>query len=561
MSPESWPLVVAVTVLVPEVVDLVAKLLQRSRIGSPVPAELTGIYDPGEYETSNRYTRAKANVGLLKDAFDLGVFYAFWFLHGFPWLDSFCTSLGFQSEVVTGLIFFGIIGLASSLLDLPWAVYRTFVLEESFGFNKTTLATFIKDILKVVALSVALGGPLLAVVLWFFITVGPYAWLVVWAVLTTFQLVLFFLMPVLILPLFFKLIPLPEGTAIVTTKTGKDFPEFLSTRLFYSREPFAAKPCWRTLDSRFAGAQQGSTLSIAWCEDRSCWAICEGEPSGQVLPPVLYAMCAGDVAGACKLAEGPQWTLTTEARAAVKESAENGRAARASVADPLVMEGLRSTCVDVGALRRKLFTLAERLGYHGASIFVIDGSARSEHSNAFCTGFGRFRRICLFDTLLPLMEEEEIVAVLGHEIGHDRLYHVHTTLCVSLVYSLLMLAVLGQFLTSTAISRAFFVAEPKVYVGIVLFSVIWSVVEFVVQIPMTMMSRSNEFSADRYAVDADPSYAALLTTALTKLSKKSKSNLTPHPFYAFLKYSHPPLDTRFAAIRAYHAARYGTGRN
>merc|ERR1719463_557357 len=92
------------------------------------------------------------------------------------------------------------------------------------------------------------------------------------------------------------------------------------------------------------------------------------------------------------------------------------------------------TRVDVGTLRKDLLNLADRLGYHGASIFVIDGSARSAHSNAFCIGFGKFRRICLFDTLLSAMDEDEIVAVLGHEIGHDRLYHVHITLIITIAY-------------------------------------------------------------------------------------------------------------------------------
>merc|ERR1719198_1929252 len=123
---------------------------------------------------------------------------------------------------------------------------------------------------------------------------------------------------------------------------------------------------------------------------------------------------------------------------------------------------LQTTAADAGTLRKRLLDLADRLGYVGASIFVIDGSTRSSHSNAFCTGFGRFRRICLFDTLLPTMTEDEIVAVLGHEIGHDRLYHVHTTLVITIMYMAVQFYALGQFITSQAISSAFFVPEPKV---------------------------------------------------------------------------------------------------
>merc|ERR1719313_3000389 len=97
-------------------------------------------------------------------------------------------------------------------------------------------------------------------------------------------------------------------------------------------------------------------------------------------------------------------------------------------------DSLSTICVDIGSLRQRLLDLAERLGYQGASIFVIDGSSRSAHSNAFCTGFGKFRRICLFDTLLPVMEECETIAILAHEIGHDRLFHVHTQLVISIAY-------------------------------------------------------------------------------------------------------------------------------
>jgi len=220
---------------------------------------------------------------------------------------------------------------------------------------------------------------------------------------------------------------------------------------------------------------------------------------------------------------------------------------------------LRTTSVDVGSLHSKIQALAERLGYRGASVFVIDGSSRSGHSNAFCTGFGSMRRICLFDTLLPLMSEGEILAVLGHEIGHDRLYHVHTRLVIGFLQYFLMLFALGRFLASRAISSAFFVPEPKVYVGVVLFSIVWSVVEFAFAIPSTVQSRMHEFAADRYSIDADESFGPLLASALKKLIRKSKVNLTPHPVTVFLTYSHPPLDARLKAIREHHALRYGSG--
>lgn len=213
------------------------------------------------------------------------------------------------------------------------------------------------------------------------------------------------------------------------------------------------------------------------------------------------------------------------------------------------------TQFNVGNLRQRLLTLADKLGYHGASIFVIDGSSRSSHSNAFCMGFGKFRRICLYDTLLPLMTEDEIIAVLGHEIGHDRLYHVHITLVITLAYMAVQFYMLGQFIVSEAISHAFFVSEPKVYIGFVLFSLVWGVVDFVFSIPLTVQTRLNEYAADRYSVDADLSHAAFLGNGLKKLVRKSKANLTPHPFYVFLTHSHPPLDVRLEAIDEHRKLR------
>jgi len=528
---------------------MISSLLQRSRIGSPIPQELEGIYDETDYAESNRYSKAKSTVGLLNELFDLVVFFAFWFLHGFPWLDNICSGFGY-GQVVTGLIFVGITGLASSIMDLPWEIYQTFVLEEKFGFNKTTPCTFVKDRLKALVLMIVMGAPLLAVVFWFFIATGSLGWLWVFLTMTTFQIVLLFLMPVLILPLFMEMIPLPEGLAIVTGEIEKEPGlAFLATRVFYAHDSECnGKAAWITRDRRFLGMSAGATLSISWSEAAGAdgvpgWSIAEGEPGS-----------GGKVYAMCDSMETPQsgvdvtWKLTKDATDARTNNTQ----------DPLLKQDeITSTCTDVGSLRSKLLALADRLGYKGANIFVIDGSSRSAHSNAFCTGFGRFRRICLFDTLLPLMQEQEIIAVLGHEIGHDRLYHVHTQLVLGIAYSFVMLYAMGQFLTSPTIASAFFVSVPKVYLGITFFSKVWSVIDFAVSIPLTILSRSNEFAADRYSIDADADYAACLGNGLKKLTKKSKANLTPHPFYAFLTYSHPPLDIRLKAIREYAEAVYG----
>lgn len=329
---------------------------------------------------------------------------------------------------------------------------------------------------------------------------------------------------------------------------------FLSTRAFYAHEKECnGKPCWVTKDRRFAGAKSGATLSISWStagDAGSRWVLADGEPGAE--GATVYAVAP--LSESPKSGEKTEWEVTQEAKDLAAQRATDSAAGTA--AEPLVKDQLTTTFVDVGSLREKLLELANRLNYTGANIFVIDGSSRSAHSNAFCTGFGRFRRICLFDTLLPLMEEQEIIAVLGHEIGHDRLFHVHTMLVFSLSYIFVMLFAMGQFLTSASISSAFYVSEPKVYLGIVLFSVVWGVIDFAVSIPQVCMSRMNEFAADRYSVDANETYAKSLGDGLKKLMRKSKANLTPHPLYAFLNYSHPPLDQRLKAICEYNQKRY-----
>lgn len=540
-----WPALVAGAILVPELISLTAKLLQRGSIGTPVPAELSGIYDPEEYNKSNEYSRTKSTVSLMKDAYDMAVFFTFWFMGGFPWLSEKCEG---SNETLTGLAYIGAIFFVGALLDIPWSIYSTFVLEERFGFNNTTPFTFVKDMVKGMLLTVGIGAPLLALILWFFTTFKDYGWLYVFSSVMAFQIVLLFLMPVLILPLFMEMIPLPTGTGIITCELGKEsFLKFLSARVFYGGDEHNGRPSWVIRDKRFAGQTNGAVMSVYWKEET--WVMAEGSPADN---GTVYAYGTNDVLATTGTAE---WSLAQATKQMVSDAASK-QDNDGKLSKPLIEDKLTSVSVDVGDLRAKLMALADKLGYVGANIYVIDGSTRSSHSNAFCTGFGRFRRICLFDTLLPSLTQHEIVSILGHEIGHDRLFHVHKHLVFSIFYMFIMFYAMGQLMTSSILSAAFFVPEPKVYIGIVLFSFVWGVLEFFVNIPMTVHSRSNEYAADRYSIDAEESYAAGLSSGLTKLMKKSKVNLTPHWFYTFLNESHPPLGIRMKAIEAYKNAKY-----
>lgn len=550
MAEPPWPIIFAVLVAVPEFIMVVALVLQRSRIGSKVPDALAGIYDAQEYEASMQYTKEKADLSLLHQLFDFIVFFAFWFLKGFPALLGLCERLGWN-DIATGLVFFAAMGLLQFVLDLPWSIYRTFWLEAKYDFNRTTAWTFVKDILKSGVLGVVIGAPMGAVVLWFFMATGSYGWLWVWLTITVVQLVLLFLTPVLLLPLFYEMIPLPAGTALLTgeAKKGEGVPEFLCERVFYSTDTTRSDgtPTWATRDRRFEGAARGAELSIVPSAGSAGWAMAEGAPPADDSAPSRVYATGSDPRSTRGAAS--EWPLTSEAKSLITRT--DGEREQL-----LARDALSITHVNVDSLRDRLLALATRLGYVGANIFVIDGSTRSVHSNAFCVGFGRFRRICLYDTLLRDLEESEIIAILGHEIGHDRLYHTHNRLVIIIAYLFVMLFLMGKFITSEVISSAFFVDTPKVYVGLVLFGVVWGVVDFVFSIPVTVLSRKQEYDADRYSVDADESHAALLGTGLIKLMKKSKTNLTPHPFYVFLTFSHPPLDARLDALKEYQSRRY-----
>lgn len=542
-----WPYIVLTSYLIAQGINLLAKWLQWSKLGSEVPEELKDIYDADEYKTFNAYTLAKTNSGFVTSLYNLMIFIAFWFLGGFAWLDRSIMNMGF-AEIANGIIYMCILHIGAKTLSLQVDIYSTLVLEERYGFNKTTAWIFIKDRLKVLAHALVVGAPLLGVVLWFLQTLGKDAWLYGFAVFTLFQLVLFFLMPIVILPLFMDMIPLPGGLALTTEEMDKNEVEkgkvegtesalmrFLHGRAFYeTKAECNGKPCWVTKDRRFKGIQVGAELCIHWAVEKARWAISDGTPDKL---GTRHALSETDVSPAEAEEQPLQWLMCKESGAFTDET---------------LIKKIKSTRADTGSLRSSLLELADRTGYKGASIFVIDGSSRRSHSNAFCTGFGQFRRICLFNDLLSMMTEQEIVAIVGREIGHDRLHHVHKMLLIQILHSFVMFYALGKFLQSPVIAEAFFVPEPKLYIGFALFNIVWEVFDVFVSVPMIILQRFNEYDADRFSIECNISYAKELKEALKKLMKRSKPNLTPHWFCAFLTYTHPPPDLRMQAIDEYY---------
>jgi len=402
-------IVILAALVLEYVLHLSADLLNLKALKLEPPSALEGVYRPEDYRNSQEYTRASTRLDVAATTFKLSVLLVFWFAGGFNYLDGVVRAWDLI-PLVSGLLYIGILLLAYSLLTLPFNIYSTFVIEERFGFNRTTPRTFLLDRLKALALATLLGAPLLAGILSLFEYAGPHAWLYCWAAVSLFSLGLQFVAPTWIMPLFNKFTPMESG-------------ELKDAILGYAR----------------------------------------------------------------------------------------------SVDFPL------------------------------RNVFVMDGSKRSSRSNAFFTGFGRNKRIALFDTLIEKHSVPELVAVLGHEIGHYKKRHILQRLVISILSTGLIFFLLSIFLASPGMYQAFYMEQQSLYAGLVFFGLLYTPLEMLLSTLTQMLSRKNEYEADRFAAGTIEEPQTLVE-ALKKLSAGNLSNLTPHPFYVFLNYSHPPLLQRVQAI-------------
>ena len=392
------------------VLELVGNLLNLKALKLDLHADLEGIYKAEDYRNSQEYTRANTRLGLVNSGFALFLLLAFWFSGGFNWFDQVVRMWNFN-PIVSGLMYIGILGFAYSLLVLPFSIYGTFVIEERFGFNRTTPGTFILDNIKGLVLAILLGGPLLAGILALFQYAGPYAWLYCWAALVVFSLAMQYIAPTWIMPLFNKFTPMESGE-----------------------------------------------------------------------------------------------------------------------------------------LKEAILGYTHSVGFPVKNVLVMDGSKRSSKSNAFFTGFGRNKRIALFDTLIEQNSVSEVVAVLAHEVGHHKKKHILQGTIIGILHTGIIFFLLSLFMGSAGLYQAFYMSQESIYTGLLFFSLLYTPIELVLSILMQMFSRKNEYEADRFAAETidDP---ASLAGSLKKLCATNLSNLTPHPFYVFLNYSHPPLLQRLQAIQ------------
>jgi len=200
-----------------------------------------------------------------------------------------------------------------------------------------------------------------------------------------------------------------------------------------------------------------------------------------------------------------------------------------------------------GELKDKLFTYAKTIDFPLTRVFVMDGSKRSTKSNAFFTGFGKNKRIVLFDTLINTHTSDELLAVLAHEMGHFKKKHIQRRLIFGILQMGGVFYLLSLFITQQSLFMAFYVDTPSIYAGLIFFSILFSPVDLLISIIMQFFSRKDEYQADRFAALTTKKAGALIT-ALKKLSADNLANLPPHPFYVFLNYSHPPLAQRVAAM-------------
>lgn len=382
-----------------------SSLLTLRSLSPEVPPEFADVVDAAQHARSQEYTRANARLNLVTETLGLAVLGIAILSGVFAWLDALTMRLS-DNTILQGLAFFGLLTLASSLLSQPAAIYRTFVLEERFGFNRTTPRLFIMDRLKGAVLAVCIGTPLLAGVLWFFASLGNWAWIGAWGFTVLIMLGIQYIAPVFILPLFNTFTPLPEG----------------------------------------------------------------------------------------------------ELRSAIEDYVRNA-------------------------------------GFAVSGLFVMDGSKRSGKGNAFFTGFGRKKRIALFDTLIDAMDTEEVVGVVAHEVGHCSLRHVHRMLVSGIVRTGFIFLLLSFTLQYQPLFDAFGMDRMSTHAGIVFFSFLYTPLSLMMGMWANHRSRTYEFEADAFAARTTKK-AQALARALKKLSIANLSNLTPHPFTVFLHYSHPPVISR-----------------
>lgn len=409
MTPQLLFYILISILIVEFLIETLIDILNAKHYRKQIPEELVDVYPKDEYEKSIAYKKVNYKFKIINAAFSLLVIIAFFLLQGFAFLDQLVRSVS-SNEVVISLLFFGSIVIVSDVLSIPSSYYRTFVIEEKFGFNKTSLKTFWIDKLKGLLMIVLIGGPILAIITWFYLKTQENFWVYAWIVMTGFAIIMNMFYAKLIVPLFNKQTPLEQGS-----------------------------------------------------------------------------------------------------------------------------------------LRNVIETYSKEVNFGLKDIFVIDGSKRSTKANAYFSGLGKEKRITLYDTLIDDLNENEIVAVLAHEVGHFKKKHILINLFISVLVTGMTLFIFSLCINNPILSNALSIENPSFHIGLVVFGILYSPISEVSGIVMNYVSRKFEFQADNYA---KTTYSAeALISSLKKLSRNNLNNLTPHPAMVFVHYSHPTLLQRIQNIR------------
>ena len=392
--------------------SFIVKILNIKALNPNLPKEFEDTFDQDKYTKSQEYTKTNTRFSFITSTFSLIVSLSFIFGGFYNIIDLYVRGFGY-SDKITGLCFFGLLFIVTDLLNTPFSIYRTFVIEEKYGFNKTTIQTFLMDKIKGYFLTILIGGPVLYLMLYFFGSFGSNAWLYVWGFLVAFSVIMQPIFNTFIAPMFNKFTPLEEGE-----------------------------------------------------------------------------------------------------------------------------------------LLDKIKTYLKKVNFPVKKLEVVDGSKRSSHSNAYFSGIGKNKRIALFDTLVEQMDDEEIVSVIAHEVGHYKLKHIYSGILLSAIQSGIMLYVMSLFLENRALFDVFYMENTSIYASLVFFSMLYAPISLLLGIFFTYISRRNEFSADKYSVETAKMPESMISS-LKKLSKENLSNLTPHWLNVFLNYTHPPVLERIKALKSY----------
>ena len=374
-----------------------------------IPENLSDIYDKEKYQKSQDYKKTLYKFGKISKAYSLTILLLFFFLDGFLLVDNFARSL-FESELLISLSFFGIIFFGSDILNLPFSLYSIFIIEEKFGFNKTTFRIYFFDKIKSWFITILFGGGILSFIIFQFETVGKDFWIVAWVFITTISILINGFYAQIIVPLFNKQTKLEEGN-----------------------------------------------------------------------------------------------------------------------------------------LKNDIEKYSKKVGFDLSNIFVIDGSKRSTKANAYFSGFGKQKRVTLYDTLLNKLNDNQIIAVIAHEIGHYKKNHIIFNLIFSTIQTGLMLYILSLLIYLPIFSEALGIQSHSFHIGLITFSILYTPISEIFSLIFNVFSRKFEYQADHYAKETFNSKH--LIEALKVLSKDSLSNLTPHPKYVWWHYSHPTLAQRIKHLQ------------